>query len=801
MKAELDGGTVASDVTVTFHALGGTADGGGTDYTATDPITGNATTTPNAVTITANTTEASTTINIDPAQDNIDEGTGETIVFDATLSGGISGTGMNKVTPGTFTITDNDTASTIIDLGFSPSSVNEGDTTATTVTVTATLRNLNNKTHANDLGGEPERRSLGGTATGGGTDYTLTGSLPSSVTIPAGTFTGSATTTFQIDPDQDTNSEPIETITLAQHATNTLAGFTVNPASMNLVDDDLPPLTLSSTTTTIDEDGGAKRVTVTATVTANTSESVDVPLTFDGGTAKPGTDFDVSNPTSVTVRIPSGQRTGDVTFTITPDDERHVDGDKSIIIGGSHNDYEVSTHTITLTDDDEASDAVAIRLTDASMNALTSLGEDTGETTVTVVAELNKGTLGSAVTVTFDALSGSADGGGVDYTAADVTTGSEKTTPDAITIAAGATEGSTEIKITLEDDNRDEGTGENIIFTATLTGGLTGNATPATLRINDNDTASTTVNLTVSPAVVGEDHSGEATVTVTATVTGQKTHNTDTAVPVRIVAVTSPTRGATPSTSTSSGDYTLKDFAGTSVSNVTLPISLGSITIPAGMLSASESFKIDPRDDSEFEGTESDANEYVRVGAGTVTGFTVNAVNLEITEDDNPSITISVDADPNTPEAQDSVPESAGARTMAVTLTLDHGARSGPTNVAISFAGEATRGQCSNSSNDYTATPLSVTIPANTATHTFNLPITVCDDRRTERVAQFPQTIIINGAATGFDVSGATVSIVDNDDASTSLSISASPSPLAESDGARTVTVKATLDGARWTPM
>ena len=88
-----------------------------------------------------------------------------------------------------------------------------------------------------------------------------------------------------------------------------------------------------------------------------------------------------------------------------------------------------------------------------------------------------------------------------------------------------------------------------------------GNATPATLRINDNDTASTTVNLTVSPAAVDEDHSGEATVTVTATVSGQKSHDTDTVVPVRIVAVTSPTRGATPSASTSSGDYTLKDFA------------------------------------------------------------------------------------------------------------------------------------------------------------------------------------------------------------------------------------------------
>ena len=236
------------------------------------------------------------------------------------------------------------------------------------------------------------------------------------------------------------------------------------------------------------------------------------------------------------------------------------------------------------------------------------------------------------------------------------------------------------------------------------------------------------------------------------------------------------------------------------MSNVTLPISLGSITIPAGALSASESFKIDPRNDSDYEGTESDDHEYIRVGAGTVTGFTVNAVNLEITEDDNPSITISVDADPNTPEAQDSVPESAGARTMSVTLTLDHGARSSPTSVAISFAGTATRGTCSgdNGPSDYTATPQSVTIPP-TRPRTPSTCRSPC--ARTVAPSRPGQTIIINGAATGFDVTDDTVTITDDDSASTSLSISASPSPLAESDGARTVTVKAILDGARWTPM
>ena len=56
---------------------------------------------------------------------------------------------------------------------------------------------------------------------------------------------------------------------------------------MNLVDDDLPPPDAVIHHHDHAEDGGAKRVTVTATVTANTSARVAVPLTFDGGVASP----------------------------------------------------------------------------------------------------------------------------------------------------------------------------------------------------------------------------------------------------------------------------------------------------------------------------------------------------------------------------------------------------------------------------------------------------------------------------------------------------------------------------------
>ncbi|MXX98932.1 MAG: hypothetical protein F4Y58_03360, partial [Gammaproteobacteria bacterium] len=829
VKAELDGGTLGSNLTVTFHALGGTADGSA-DYAATDATTGNAKTTPDAVIITMGQTEASTTIKIDPTQDTLDESDGttarphETITFDATLSGALTGTGTGKVTTDDLTIVDDDTASTTITLSVDTdaaageqSEIGEGDG-ETEVTVKATLSG--SATYLTDQTVAVEVVSVSGGATPSldatSGDYQLkdfADAAPSSVTLPIslGDITipagmSSASDTFKVNPNDDSADEPIETI----RVDGTLTGFGVTHADISLTDNDLPKLTLSSTTTSIGEGDGdsGTRVTVTASVDQNVSARVDVTLTFTGS-ATPGTDYTVTNPTTVTVSIPSGQRTGSVTFTLTPVEDRLDEGTgENIVIGGNAAHYSVATHTITLDDNDVPSTAVVIKLTDnddVAMNPLERLGEDAGATTVKVTAELNLGTLGSGVTVTFNALGGNAVPGGTDYTSTD-TNDNPKTTPSQFTILKGQTEGSTLIKITPIDDDIDEGTGENIIFTATLSGALTGTATQATLRIVDNDTALNTVNLSLDAdsgetgdqAEVGEGHTGEATVEVTATVPGGKTHDTATVVDVSVRAPASPRRAATASTSSSSDDYTLKDFAGTSVSDVTLPISLGSITIPAGTSSASRSFRIDPRDDSDFEGTENDAHEYIGIGGQVGDGsvFTVNQADLEITENDNPTITITVDADPNTPGVQDKVPEAAGTRSMSVTLTLGEGARSTATTVNLTFAGMATSGTvCTpGSGTDFVVGNRAVSIPANQASRTVSVSLQVCQDRITETTAD--ETVTINGTATGFDVTGTAITIEDDDSESTTLTISASPSTISEGHtGTRTVTVTATLDG------
>ena len=161
--------------------------------------------------------------------------TGEAITVGGTHAGV---TPVLPVTAANITLTDNDTASTIVSLGTSPTSLAE-DGSATAITVSARLHGSATRNADTVV---TLTSTLGGTATSGAAnDYTHT-ALPASITIPAGQFRANAGSTFSITPVQDTDVEGTETITVA----GTLAGFTINPASVDLTDDDLTVSTLVS---------------------------------------------------------------------------------------------------------------------------------------------------------------------------------------------------------------------------------------------------------------------------------------------------------------------------------------------------------------------------------------------------------------------------------------------------------------------------------------------------------------------------------------------------------------------------
>ena len=261
VTARVIGTAPAADVTVTLSVDSTSTATSGTDYAALGTL--------NSITITTGSSSGSTSVNVDPTEDTIDEGTGESIVFAGTASGGLTG----NVSSDNLTITDNDTASTI-NLSTSPSSITEGDS-ATSVTVIATFsgtvtRSVNTEVTLNS--------TLVGTATGSGTDYSHSG-LPAKVTIAAESSSGSATG-LSITPADDSVAEVDETILIRGTAT----GLTVKSATITLEDNDDPTITLTSQRVGEGDDdsvseGESARFKITATRnTADKSAAVNVTL-------------------------------------------------------------------------------------------------------------------------------------------------------------------------------------------------------------------------------------------------------------------------------------------------------------------------------------------------------------------------------------------------------------------------------------------------------------------------------------------------------------------------------------------
>ena len=123
-----------------------------------------------------------------------------------------------------------------------------------------------------------------------------------------------------------------------------------------------------------------------------------------------------------------------------------------------------------------------------------------------------------------------------------------------------------------------------------------------------------------------------------------------------------------------------------------------------------------------------------------------------------------------------------------VTATLNGGAVLTDTNVMLSLGGTAASG------TDYSATAPTITITAGDRMGMATLRITPTDDD----VVEGNENIEISGTATGGfsgTVTPVTVTLTDNDVASTSIALTVDTSSLSEGDGATDVMVTATLNG------
>ncbi len=235
-----------------------------------------ATVSPASLTFTTTTWNVPQTVTVtavDDATDNTGDKRSVDITHKITTTG--EGNDYTAVTadPVKVTVTDDDAAPTGIALSVNPTSVAENAATAATVTVTATV-----------TGGTTYAAATAVTVSVGdgsdsavsGTDYAAVSDV--TITIPAGA--ASATGTFSLDPTDDSLAEGAETLTVS----GVSGTLDVTDAEITITDNEsTPTATLVLTPATIDESGATNVSTVTATLSAASSEALT--LTVSAGTA------------------------------------------------------------------------------------------------------------------------------------------------------------------------------------------------------------------------------------------------------------------------------------------------------------------------------------------------------------------------------------------------------------------------------------------------------------------------------------------------------------------------------------
>ena len=160
-----------------------------------------------------------------------------------------------------------------------------------------------------------------GTATGSGTDYTLTNGT---LTISAGVTSGTITIAGIVDDDLDEANETV-IITLSNPNNAIVGNDSVHTYTIN--DNDGTPTVAFSTTSSTDSESVATR-SIFVGIPFATSTAIQVDYGVTGGTAGSGTDFSLS---SGSVTIEEGATTGTILIPSIVDDSAD-EADETIII-------------------------------------------------------------------------------------------------------------------------------------------------------------------------------------------------------------------------------------------------------------------------------------------------------------------------------------------------------------------------------------------------------------------------------------------------------------------------------------
>ena len=678
--------------------------------TASDPADYGIGTT--SLTIPAGSTTATTTVTTQ--NDLISEGT-ETVIIDiGSVSGGDSAVEASPAQQQTISITD-DEANPSVTLSTSTNSLNEtgaGDNATLTVTMNPVASSATTVTLA-----------LSGTATGGGSDYSIDNTV---LTIAAGVATATATIRAQDDPyydDGETIIVDINSVSGGNSATESGTQQEILTFNDNEIQ---PTVSLTVDSNSMGETGGS--VTLTATLSYVNSASTSVTLGTSGTAVGGGTDFTLS---SSTITIAAGNTTG--TATLSSVGDSISDPTETVIVditnvSGGDNATEATPaqrQTVTITDDE------ALPVISLSSSAST-VSEANASVTLTVTATPASS---SVITVNL-AETGTASGGGVDYSLG----------AGVLNISAGSTTATT--SITAVDDGIYDPAETVIIDISSVSGGgaTESGSQQETVTITDDEGAPT-VSLSVDSNTVSEgDGVGARTVTVTLSNTASDN-----------VTVGLSTSGTT----TGGGvDYKLNS---------------NSLLIAAGSTTASTT--LDISEDLLIEGTET-----IIVDISSVTnsiGITENGVQTEtINLTDNeagPTVSIS---------SSSPIAENGGVSTVTASMSA---AAAQSTTINLLFSGTADNG------TDYLRSASSITIAAGNTSG--SITVTGVNDSFNDEA----ETVIVDidtvSGGNGASESGTqreTITITDDDPAPT-VSLSISVASVTESAGANAVTLTATM--------
>ena len=707
---------------------------------------------------------------------------------------------LHGVAPVEVQVTDDETASTGVALSVNPMTVSEG-AGGTTVTVRAALNG------AARLGSTPVKVAVGkaGDSATEGTDYETVDDL--TVTIPEGLT--SATERFTLTPTDDVVVESDKTVTVS--GTTAASGITtVNPATLTITDDDVPPDTIELRVSpdSVAENAGATGIMVTAAFpqgSATLSTPTVVNVTLAAATAQTA-DFTPVQPFNLT--IPASARSGTATFQFTPNDDTSMEGSETVTVSGTTSGITtINPATLTIIDNDAPPDTIEL-----SVNP-DSVAENAGATGIMVTAAFPQG---SAILSTPTVVN-------VTLTAATAQTADfTPVQPFNLTIPASARSGTATFQFTPNDDTSMEGS-ETVTVSGTTSGITTIN--PATLTIIDDDTPNNPP--TGQPRITGTARVGQTLTAVTTdiqdadglgdfayqwkadgtniagamdssyrltnnevgkriTVTvsftdGIGTEETVTSLPTDAVreAVTPPPPPPPPvltvafdlasySTTEGGDPVTLRvTLNRTSNQNLTIPITV----MPQGATEADDytvsgltdgTLSFAPGDLSKTfmivanEDTDSD-DETIELGFGTllegVSQGVMATATLTIIDDDAPPDTIELKVSPSR------VAENAGATGIMVTAAFPQGSAILSTPTVVNVTLTAATAQTA----DFTPVqPFNLTIPASARSGTATFQFTPNDDTSMEG----SETVTVSGTTT---VSGittinpATLTITDDD--------------------------------------